>query len=94
MRPVIITGGSGGIGSAIAALFKERGATPIIADHDTGFDVTDEHDVQRLFAQLPTPAPPYDLVCAAGILARVGASARAVESTKDTKDMKGNQGGV
>src|SRR5436190_1946833 len=31
---------------------------------------------------------------AAGILARVGASARAVESTKDTKDTKGNQGGV
>src|ERR1041385_9043917 len=55
-RVAIVTGASTGIGAATADLFEERGARVIRASRSTGFDVSNEADVARLFEQ------PVDIV--------------------------------
>lgn len=48
----VVTGSATGIGRAIAGLFEREGAEVIVASRRTGFDVTKEADVRRLFAKL------------------------------------------
>ncbi|HJW92350.1 MAG TPA: SDR family NAD(P)-dependent oxidoreductase [Thermoanaerobaculia bacterium] len=50
-RVAIVTGASGGIGTATADLFEERGARVIRASRSTGFDVSNEADVARLLQE-------------------------------------------
>lgn len=48
----LVTGTSRGIGKAVAEAFRAEGAQVIGASRTDGFDVSDEKDVTRLFAQV------------------------------------------
>jgi 2-deoxy-D-gluconate 3-dehydrogenase len=50
-KVAIVTGGSSGIGEGIVKRFKEAGADVVVADLDTGYDVSKKEDVQRLVSQ-------------------------------------------
>lgn len=82
-KNVIITGGAGGIGAALARKFAEEGARVAVADLDKsgaeatasqigglglGCDVTKETDVQAVVAAVESQLGPVDLFCSnAGI---------------------------
>jgi NAD(P)-dependent dehydrogenase (short-subunit alcohol dehydrogenase family) len=48
-KVAIVTGGSQGIGAAIAQKLEDEGATVVVADLQTGVDVADEAHVKDLF---------------------------------------------
>lgn len=77
MKEVVITGGSGGLGSAIAARFRELGWA-VLAPSRVELDVTDAVQVRRYFEQ----TSPELLICAAG-MTRDALLLRATESDWD-----------
>ena len=71
-RQIVVTGGTSGIGAAIAEAFRGTGANVIAAglggdEHTRSLDVTADEQVQRLFAELPRLDV---LVNAAGVIRR------------------------
>jgi len=74
-RTAVVTGASGGIGSAIAALLRDRGATVVGWDRDDSSDVrvdiTDQEDVvAAVRTTIERAGVPEIVVLAAGIHAR------------------------
>ncbi|MBS0620699.1 MAG: bifunctional cytidylyltransferase/SDR family oxidoreductase [Verrucomicrobia bacterium] len=55
-----ITGGTGGIGSAICSLLEQEGAQAIPLSRSTGVDLTHFPDVQKAFDQILTTHGPLD----------------------------------
>lgn len=71
MTPVcVVTGASGGIGSAIAERFTRDGYLVEAADVETGCDVTNEHGVDALFDRAAARGDVTAVVLAHGIAAR------------------------
>src|SRR5688572_31217036 len=53
-KTAVVTGGAKGIGAATARLFEQAGAKVEVLDLETGCDVTDEKQVESVFARLGT----------------------------------------
>jgi 3-oxoacyl-[acyl-carrier protein] reductase len=66
----LVTGGAGAIGTAICDRLRADGLTVVVADLQTGVDVTDETSVREVFDQAASRGHLRAVVLAAGIVAR------------------------
>ncbi|MFZ4719709.1 MAG: SDR family NAD(P)-dependent oxidoreductase [Ilumatobacteraceae bacterium] len=79
-RVVIVTGSSGGIGSAMVERFAANGDTPVGLDLDQGFDVTDPAQCQAAADRIVGEHGRIDVLCNNAGIAAVG---DVVQSTPD-----------
>lgn len=79
-RVVIVTGSSGGIGSAMVERFAANGDTPVGLDLAEGFDVTDPDQCEAAAARIVAEHGRIDVLCNNAGIAAVG---DVVQSTPD-----------
>ena len=86
MEQALILGATGGIGQAVAAELKERGAQVTGLSRQDGLDVTDPATVDRALSALNGP---FDMIFVAiGILAAAGAAPEKTLSAISAKEMQ------
>ncbi|MGE5249151.1 MAG: GDP-L-fucose synthase family protein [Bacteroidota bacterium] len=61
-KKVIVTGGSGFLGSFVTGKLKERGATDIFIPHIEDYNLVDPNDVRRLYADTLSGVDPKNTV--------------------------------
>lgn len=69
-KRILVTGGSGFLGTHLIATLRERGCTDIVAPGRRRFDLTREPDVQRMFAE----ERPQVVVHLAAVVGGIGAN--------------------
>ncbi len=82
-KVAIVTGGAAGIGAGIVKRFQEAGASVVIADLTSGFDVSKEEDVKKLVSETVDKYGKVDiLVNNAGIYPNIPLTKMTLEDFK------------